>query len=274
MLELHHATQTMVQAVTNIIYLHVLGDSLTTCTVPYFDREPSSKQVAMKIKALQRKFAQLGILAHRELKDVPLPEIRIFIKSISADEKESIPLYTQSMAEMLTTTSVEEVISLCSRIGVWDFYNFQVLEDVAVEFRCSTLQQKLAEYTAEVEDFKSDTKLSDFLRVWSGRTPHGSIPDCEPVIVKVKKHWPNYTLQDVAEFEGYLAKEFKVRQLVFKLSNAREGCVSLMWLVPKSAIAVMQAAMQKMSKRRLKELNIQLLCIGKTLYKVSQKVVR
>jgi len=188
---------------------------------------------------------------------------------MSVSQKENIPLYERRMADIISHISIEEIFLFCSRIGVWDFLNFQLLQDVANHFGVETLQAPLQEYTIAINDFKRDTKLVDFLGVWAGRNTLHTLPDSEPVFAKIKAiKWEEYTLADVARHERYLTGEFRFNQLVFRFSNAGEGSVVLMWLVTKSVASAMKKIMCGSERPAFDNMTFQELNIGGRTFKV------
>ena len=196
---------------------------------------------------MTRKFALLLLTTYRKLKacNVPVEELRVYLTELSVSRKENVPLFSKQMAEIIVQTSLDQVITFMSRIGGWDFLNYYLLECVAEDFGDSELQGKVKEYGERVEVFKAMTKLAEFLRVWSSRSPQGSLPDRETLIVKLEAQlWKDCTLADVARQERWLASEFQLEQYAFHFSNAEPGCVCLMWLIPVSAVPLILKAIQ------------------------------
>ena len=208
--------------------------------------EPAKLKVSESVRLFEKKFAGLLCTTHCALNHAGITgsDLRIFLNQMSVGQKENIPLYEQRMADIISNFSVEEIILFCSRIEVWDFLNFQLLQDIADHFGVEVLQIPLRHYITEINDFKRNTKLIDFLRVWAGRNALNTLPDSEPVFAKIKAiKWEEYTLADVARHEGYVTAEFRLKQLVLHFSNASKGCVVLMWLVTKSVASEMKRIM-------------------------------
>ena len=196
------------------------------------------------VQKLENDFAGLLCFAHTDLKQVDATNVRIFLTQKSVSIKENIPLFEEKMAEIISRVTIEEIILFCSRIEVWDFLNFQLLQDLADHFRVVGLQSRLREYSSAVSIFKQNTKLVDFLRIWAGRNSLKTLPDSKPVFAKLKAFkWEDYTLEDVARHEKYLTSEFRLTQLVMRFSNAGKGCVVLMWLVTKPVATEMKKIM-------------------------------
>ena len=233
--------------------------------------EPSELKLRETVRKFETDFAGLLYSAHDALNNAGVTEsrVRIFLNQMSVGQKENIPLYEQRMAEIISHVTLEEIFLFCSRIEVWNFLNFQLLQDLADHFEVKELQKRLQEYSAAVDAFKRNTKLVDFLRIWAGRNSLKTLPNSEPVFAKLKAFkWEDYTLEDVARHEQYLASEFRLRQFVMRFSNAGEGCVVLMWLVTKSVAAEMKKIMSGDEKPCFDSLTIEELNIGGRILKV------
>ena len=232
-------------------------------------KEPGKLELREAVQKLENEFAGLLCFAHNDLKGVDATNVRIFLTQKSVSVKENIPLFEEKMAEIISKVTTEEIILFCSRIEVWDFLNFQLLQDLADHFRVGGLQSRLREHSTAVDAFKRNTKLVDFLRIWAGRNSLKTLPDSEPVFAKVKAiKWEDYTLEDVARHEQYLASEFRLTQLVMRFSNAGKGCVVLMWLVTKSVATEMKEIMSSKEKPALDGMTFEELNVGGTTFKV------
>ncbi len=201
-------------------------------------------------------------------KEVPVDTVQQFINSLSVSRTENIPLFNQHMQEIISSSSLEEVFGILTRIGVWSFLNFRILEEIMRWFGGDELNVKIEQYKEKIRKFMSKTKLSDFLQVWSGRRFHTSSQEGIQIIAKCKCVWRYCTLSEVATMEQYLANEFLLHRSIFRLANAKPGCVTIMWLVPLSALK----AIKKVIKERqpdLKKANIQELTVGNLLFVVS-----
>ena len=222
---------------------------------------------------MQRKFASLLTLACQKLKTVSIVDLRVFITQLCADQKENIPLFDEHMSEIINHSTLEELFIFLSRIGAWDFLNFHILACIAQEYdEDKKLVDKVRKYESEVNEFKKQTKLRDFLRVWPGRTHYKSLPGRVPLTTKRNIQWDEYTLANLAEDEEYLASQFRLHQFIFHFSNAEPGSVTLMWLIPASAAALIEKAIME-KEPDLKRMKIQELTVGIFTYKVPLTIL-
>ena len=253
-------------SLSNFALYFVLGITVSSCP-----DEPCRLELRKDVQKLETDFAGLLCFAHNALKraHVTDADARIFLTQMSVSHKENIPLYKKQMADIISCLTLEEIILFCSRMEIWDFLNFQILQDLANHFKVKELQSRLQDYGAAVSVFKQKTKLVDFLHIWAGRNSLKTLPDSEPVFAKLKAiKWEDYTLEDVAHHEQYLASEFHLKQLVMRFSNAGKGCVVLMWLVTKSVAAEMKKIMSSGEKPAFDGMTFEELNIGGTTFKV------
>ena len=231
---------------------------------------PVNLKVKEGVRVMNEKFAALLMITHDFLvaNNVSPESLHVYLTQLSVSTKENIRTFSDSMAEIISQSTINQIFALLSRIGAWSFLNFHLLESVANRFGNKPLMGGVEEYSQQIQVFKKETKLIDFLRVWSGRSPYGSLPDRMPLIARLKAKWPEYTLADLARDQEYLASEFKLEQHAFHFSNAEKGCVCIMWLVPTSAVPLISRALLK-SKLSLRGNKILKIEVPEFLFKVS-----
>ena len=233
--------------------------------------DPVKLELREDVRKFERDFAGLLCFAYNALKHAGISDddVHIFLTQMSVSQRENIPIFEQRMADIISHVTVKEIILFCSRIQVWDFLNYRFLQDIADHFRVEELQTRLQEYSTAVSAFKRNTKLVDYLRIWSRRNSLNTLPNSEPVFAKLREtKWDECTLEDVARHEQYLTSEFQLRQFVLRFSNAGEGCVVLMWLVTKSVAAEMKKIMSGKEKPAFDSMTIEELNIGGKIFKV------
>ena len=76
---------------------------------------------------------------------------------MSVSFKENIPLYEKQMADIIIHVTLEEIILFCSRNEVWNFLNFQLLQDLADHFEVEQLKTRLQNYSIAVV-FSNETQ--------------------------------------------------------------------------------------------------------------------
>ena len=233
--------------------------------------DPFKLKLREDVRKLERDFAGHLCFAYNALKRAGIPDddVQIFLNEMSVSQRENIPMFEQRMADIISHVTLKEIILFCSRMQIWDFLNYQILQDIADHFKVEELQTRLQEYSIAVIAFKRNTKLVDYLRIWSRRNSLNTLPDSEAVFAKLSAiKWDECTLEDVARHENYLTSEFQLRQLVMHFSNAGEGCVLLMWLVTKSVAAEMKKIMSSEDKPAFDSMTIEELNIGGRIFKV------
>ena len=193
----------------------------------------------------EEKFSALLAFSSERLQDLGVSpdKLKVYLTQLSVSQTENIPQFSEHMAGiMLNVDSHSKIFTFLSRVGAWGFLNFYLLKCVARRYGDDEMKGEVEKYGTEVDTLKSETKLKDYLRACSNRSPYGSLPERKPLIVKLEEEWGDCTLADVAEQEGYLAGEFLLEQYIFHFSNAAKGCVTLTWLIPTTAIPLIRRA--------------------------------
>ena len=177
--------------------------------------------------------------------------------SMSIREDISLNVFTSHQAEIITYNKVPQIFQWLTINGFWSFLNFYLLEMLVSRYSGSEdLKERIAKHKAEMEEFKQDMKLVDFLPAWSGRCPHVSASGFEPIILRVNKDWPNCTLANVASMEGYLESRFLINRFILRFANSHPGSVVIMWLVPSHAIPFLKKRIMTIGTESLKEAGI------------------
>ena len=177
------------------------------------------------------------------------------------------------MLELVSIEQVQDIFLLLSRIGAWDFLNFSILVDVLDEFRVTHLREQMSKYKDKIACFKDETALVDFLSVWGGKSDDQILPDCKAVIARSGADIASFTLANASEMAGFLADEFNLKLLNFRLANGCPGSVYVMWLVPSSAALHMLKRMKSRKVPDLLQCGILELGIDRTIFKVHLYVI-
>ena len=120
----------------------------------------------------------------------------------------------------------------------WNFYNYELFKHVVeVMFdKEDPLQKQVENYTKEVENFSSSTKVCDFLKVWPfngmNRPQDADIIEMKKVTATVNKKWEDCTLLDVKKYSYIIAQTFFKSRDFFLPSGAGPGSLSITWYIP------------------------------------------
>ena len=240
---------------------------------------PSDANLVSIIRGLNRRFASLlkVVFGELQMQEVRVDALKIFLTQLYAACKENAPELDSTEQQLAThnIVTIDDVMAQFSKAGAWDFLNFSLLNELIEEYKCSNSKEAIDEYQKEINQFKSSTKLKDFLRAWSGRASLAYMEQSgkkATVMVKVEESWSEFTLEQVAQSQMYLADEFRLRQFVFTLANATHGCVRLMWFVSPSVAAEMRKVLQERKPDLIKGGILQLAIDGRILYEVHMHV--
>ena len=231
---------------------------------------PVNPEVKRKTKLMEESFADLLVAASDELEflETRVDRVRLYLTSLKVSTQADEPLFDQYTLSLLNESSMNQIFTILSRTGAVNFLNFRLLQLVVKKFGNQNLKDQVEKYGEEVSKFMKETKFIDFYRIWSGQAAHGSVPNCQLLVVKLDRKWPEVTLSIIADMENYLAGEFQLNAFIFRFSQANPGCVSLVWLIPACAARLIKEAM-KTKQPNFKKMNIQELIVnGEVLFSV------
>ena len=219
---------------------------------------------------MEERFGALLVKTSTELETLkaPVDKVCLYLTSLSASKQANAPYFDKYTAALMSESSISRIFTILSRNGDFNFLNFRLLQLAVKKFGNQNLKAQVEDYGVKVIEFMKETKLTDFLRVWSGQAAYGSVLDRQLLVVKLDREWPKATLWCIAETEKYLAGEFQLNDFIFRFKEARPGCVILMWLIPSCAAQLIKDAM-KTKTPNFKRMKIRELIVnGDVLFQV------
>ena len=219
---------------------------------------------------MEESFADLLVTTSTELETLKTPadKLRLYLTSLSASRQANAPYFDKYTAALMNESSISQMFTILCRIGDFNFLNFRLLRLAVNKFGNEDLKAEVEKYGAKVDGFMKETKLTDFLRVWSGHAAHGSVLNRQLLIVKLDREWQGAYLSRIARTEEYLAGEFQLHDFIFRFSQAHPGCVTLVWLIPACAAQLIKDAM-KTKTPNFKKMKIRELIVnGDVLFQV------
>jgi hypothetical protein len=206
----------------------------------------TKREVTQKIAEMEEKFSALVAdvqLHFQSFSEENIQAMKSYLTSLSMSVREDVSecVFTSQQAEIITYSKLPQIFQWLTINGIWSFLNIYLLEKLVNKYSNNDdLKQHVATFNEEMQGFKRDMKLADFLPAWSGRCPHVPASGFAPIILRVNKDWGDCTLGDVAEMEGFLESRFLINRFILRFANGHYGSVVIMWLVPTHAITYLK----------------------------------
>ena len=187
-----------------------------------------------------------------------IQDMKVYLTSLSVSisEDTSPSVFTSHQAAIIVYNTLPQIFQWLTINGYWSFLNFYLLESLVDRYGDDGLKKRVAKFKEDMEMFKKDMKLADFLPAWSGRCPHVPASGFEPIILRVNKDWGDCTLAHVAEMEGFLESRFLINRFILRFANGHYGSVVIMWLVPSHVIAFLKEKIMAVGTKSLNEAGI------------------
>ena len=142
------------------------------------------------------------------------------------------PFLSERLEANLFTTDTVDFDELFQIIRpFYCFLQYSLLEGIIDEFLGNRLQPNLDAYEAELEQFKSSTKIRELANVVTRHLK--STEGAEPVIIKLAGCWLDVTLR---RFLNFLKQVFLKRSSHLANISVTDGCVCIDLLAPVSTI--------------------------------------
>ena len=182
--------------------------------------------MTQKIEEKEREFSILQCDVRRYLQancsEDDIQDLKVYLTSLSVSisEDTSPSVFTSHQAEIIVYNSLTQIFQWLTLNGCWSFLNFYLLESLVSRYvRDDCLKDSITKFKADMEKFKQEMKLADFLPAWSGRCPHIPVNGFESIIFRVNKDWADCTLADVARMEGFLESRFLINRFILRFAN-------------------------------------------------------
>ena len=207
---------------------------------------------------MEERFAGLVCDVRRYLEnnpDIDVQDIKLYLTNLSVSIREDTDcrVFTHHQAEIITCSTLTQVFQWLTIHGFWSFLNYYLLERLVDRYGNEALRASVNAFKADMEQFKCEMKLVDFLPAWSGRCPHFTESDFQVIILRLHTDWSECTLANVAEIEGYLESRFLINRFILRFANGRPGSVVIMWLVPSHVIEYIKKVAMEIGKHSLIE---------------------
>ena len=226
--------------------------------------------VNQHVKQLEDRFLELTECTYEVLVAKGIDVHRLHARLVSLDvfrrheHQEFIDKHLMNIGQEMTFNN------LWARLGnYWDFLNFDLLEHVVSRFGSEDLKHKMESYKHDLQSFRKATRLCDFIDCWPvrGQTP----PETElrEFVIKVGHHWDNCTLEDLEKLKGVITRKFFLREFDLRLKEIKEGCITIIWLIPELFVEDLQVAIESTSSEFFLEQKIETITIDGQEYHPS-----
>ena len=143
----------------------------------------------------------------------------------------SLPLVSDRMGEVCKVENMQQLFNILS--NYWSWYNYDLLENLIVEFGGPEDTKRLKEYHDKFTCFimKRLPKSHDMFSLGTDcGKPH------KQLIVKVDEKWETISLMQIREFHYKIAEILKVQPRELYLSSVKNGCICLNFFIQESTI--------------------------------------
>ena len=233
------------------------------CNLNHFCIAFAKVEVTRKIEDKENEFSTLLCDVRRYLQancsEDDIQDMKVYLTSLSVSisEDTSPSVFTTHQAEIIVYNTLPQIFQWLTLNGCWSFLNFYLLASLVDRYiHDDALKKRVAKFKEDMEIFKQEMKLADFLPAWSGRCPLLPASGFEPIILRVNKDWADCTLAHVAEMEGFLESRFLINRFILRFANGHYGSVVITWLVPPHAIGFLKERIMAIGIKALSEVGI------------------
>jgi len=141
------------------------------------------------------------------------------------------PLWQSISKKLSGSYSLDGLFSILN-MEVWNILDYNLLEHFIKKSRSHELSVGIKKYISELEEFKKETLVSDFIKCWEGHSR--DFPDYDEL--KIKFDEQHLTLATLDKFRKTLVKKCIPSLLEYSgwiyYKHFRSGCFEVTWTLP------------------------------------------
>ena len=223
--------------------------------------QPSSQQptflslaeIASQMELLENEFEDLKDDVYESVKDQPVQKFKLKLTSLKVRDKEHHMDYMMKAIHKKAT-----VTDICMSLNKYfNFLNHTILQHILTKFTDRTLQRRMDSYKDKLHIFFRRTRLCDFLQCWPLCKHSPPTEELRQFVVKSTKNWDTYTLEDLNNMKGRIATLLLLPDFVLILETASRGCVEVIFSIPPSLVAQLQADIKKTAVKEMRDMEIE-----------------
>ena len=192
-----------------------------------------------QIKKFEKKFKELNIDARKELEErhnsrcveIVEDELSSLPRSIAKEHQK----YVNSIIRRKHPFTNLRLFFKHLNLYCWNFLEYHVLESL-IESKCGEeLREKMSKYARDVEKYRQNTTISDFIKCACHLVKKRTIP---PRFRKITmEHAINPDIYTLAELDTFRkdtleSLHLKLSECAFQVYRIKYGCVIVKWMIP------------------------------------------
>ena len=207
----------------------------------------ASTMIEQEIEILEKKFNEIADMTFDQIKTKNPDVVRFIARLVSLPIKYRElhkEFFTQLMEFVEKDTTIERIWMKLSEY--WDFLNYTLLENLVHKFCDHTLKANMEEYVKGLKRFRTKTLLCEFTQYCNKINKELPEHDLREVVVKLKKHWDECTLEDLEELKENITQQFFLPSFVMRLKSIKPGSIVVTWTIPMFIASALRQNIQNM----------------------------
>ena len=215
-----------------------------------------------KITSIENKFSDLAgsLLCHLKSSNICVEKLTSWISTLPRSINVYVFPLWESLKEKISSSYTLDSLFAILNMEIWNILDFKLLEYFIKKAGADGLAERMKKYISELEKFKKETLVIDFIECWEGH--NRDFPEYDELTIKFDKQ--SLTLTKLDKFRKTLVRKCIPSMLNYSgwiyYKHFKSGCFEVTWMLP------VQLAM-------LVKRNIPTMCKVLESFKVQQVVV-
>ena len=189
---------------------------------------PIATSLEEKIEQLDEECTEIERLVLQTIKrKVPHTTMLEWIQVLPMPLKSQFSELLQRNAKELSNASnVDELFIIIS--PYWNALHPTLLSHLVKNLADEKLKRRMKEYTDDLCEFRSHTRLGDLIEKWAGGVPPGFDEFC----IKLGEEWREKTVEDFEQFRIHLSRQKCIGGHMTYMMKVTPGCISVELALP------------------------------------------
>lgn len=224
----------------------------------------SVEEVQRRTKDFQDRFEDLTFKLEQELQDkiegsgVSLERVKRCITHLPPEiRSEHYKFLNDKMKDL---RKCEDVVDVFSHLNLyWTYIDYSLLERLVNKYAGDDLQKEMEEYICDMQNFRRQTVVSTFVKVWKGR-PQPPPNTFTEIKAELKKDAAHCTLEELNQLLKDFSAAFHLSESALMLYRLDPGSVIITWLIPTELVRKLMST--------VKRIPIEIFCVCQSLRSV------
>ena len=187
-----------------------------------------------KIKSIEDKFSDLAgsLLSHLKSRKICVEKLTSWISTLPRSVNVYVFPLSENLKEKISSSYTLDSLFAILNMEIWNILDFRLLEYFIKKSGADELAEGMKKYISELEKFKKEILVIDFIECWEGH--NRTFPEYDELTIKFNKQ--SLTLAKLDKFHRTLVRKCIPSMLNYSgwicYKHFKSACFEVTWMLP------------------------------------------